>query len=254
MNGIMYSISSKMYIPELMNLIFPNYCRFCAAVLEKGSCICSSCLKSVEIIEGAACRRCGAPVLFGEAGRDCPQCADLDFTCGRNESLGVYRGKLRELIHLFKFQKRRSLSRLFARLVTGIKSGYIGEHDLLIPVPLTRERRAERGFNQSYLVAKEIAKKEVVGFGGEAMSRKGNARPQSSIPTREERLRNITDRFSLRESARRVVQGKRVLLFDDVLTTGATASRCAKVLYEAGARSVDLLTLARALVEPSLTS
>jgi ComF family protein len=237
---------------DFLNLFFPDRCFFCGRALERGTCICSECLSSALPIEGKTCARCGAPVAGGEGGQHagCPQCVDLDLRFGRNESFGVFLGTLRELIHLYKFGKRRSLSRLFSELIVGSKKPYILGHDMIAPIPLTRERALERGYNQSFLVARGIAEKLPVAFFGEVLTRKGKGRPQSSVPTRRERLANITDRFCVKKSVKNRIKGASVLLFDDVLTTGATASECARALVKEGARSVDLLTIARALVDP----
>jgi ComF family protein len=260
---------------DVLNLLFPGRCFRCKTVLERGTCICSACLAAAAPIEGRTCVRCGAPaagesltaygglvegeasasgngvnIASGEASRDCPQCADLRLLFGRNESFGVYEGTLRELIHLYKFEKRRSLHRLFTELLLDSKRRFISGHDLVVPVPLTRERVLDRGYNQSFLVARGLAARLPVAFLGEALVRRGNSRPQSGIRTRGERLANVTDRISVGRNAVRAVRGSSVLLVDDVLTTGATASLCAKALLCEGARSVDLLTVARALIDP----
>jgi ComF family protein len=194
----------------------------------------------------------GAAAAAGANGHlgGCPQCDDLRLLFERNESYGVFQGALRELIHLYKFGKRRSLHRLFAELLVESKRRFILGHGLIAPVPLTRERALERGYNQSFLVAKGIAERLSVAFYGEVLVRKGTSRPQSGIRTRRERLVNITDLIWVGKRSIHKVRGSSVLLFDDVFTTGATASECAKALKREGARSVDLLTIARALMEP----
>jgi ComF family protein len=237
---------------DVLSLFFPRRCFFCGTALERGTCVCTGCLAKALPIEGKTCGRCGAPSAGGEDGRaaGCPQCADLRLLFGRNESYGVYEGVVRELIHLYKFGKRRSLHRLFAGLLVDSKRQFILGHDLIAPVPLTRERALERGYNQSFLVARGIAERLPVAFFGEVLLRKGKGSPQSGVRTRRGRLANITDRFCVGRNAIRKVRGSSVLLFDDVFTTGATASECAKALMREGARSVDLLTIARALVDP----
>jgi ComF family protein len=261
---------------DVLNLFFPRRCFFCGTALERGTCICRECLSTVLPIEVKSCRRCGAPLTTevsigddlsvkngmpnaggeadasggGERAAGCPQCDDLRLLFGRNESYGVYEGTLRELIHLYKFGKRRSLHNLFAELLVASKRRFILGHDLIAPVPLTRERALERGYNQSFLVARGIAERLPVAFYGEVLLRKGKGKPQSGVRTRRERLANITDRIRVVRGAVRRVRRSSVLLFDDVFTTGATASECAKALVREGARSVDLLTIARALMEP----
>jgi ComF family protein len=250
---------------RLIGLLFPNRCVFCGSVLDTGRCVCGGCLLELELIDGPVCGRCGAPVKpaapsviggripAGSGGSSpavsCPQCEDLSFGFRINESMGIYTGKLRELIQHYKFHKRRLLWKTFAEILVAHKGEYIRRHELLVPVPLSRTRFSERGFNQCLLISSGIARRVGIPFHGEILRRKGDSMPQSSLRSREARLQNMKDRFVLRERWRYLLPGKNVLLFDDVMTTGATASSCAGALYGAGARHVDLLTLSRALVE-----
>jgi ComF family protein len=177
----------------------------------------------------------------------CGQCAELSFLFGRNVSLGVFDGVLRRLIHLYKFEGRRSLHRFFATRLFIHNRSYINGADCIVPVPLSRTRYAERGFNQSYLLARSVARHAGVDFLGSALCRKGNAAPQSSVSSQQERITNLTDHFTVRAGFADSIRGRRVLLIDDVLTTGVTASACARALFESGAHSVDVLTIARSL-------
>lgn len=154
---------------------------------------------------------------------------------------------MRELIHIYKFNRRRSLSLLFSDLLKAYKASYIVAHNVIVSVPLSKTRYNERGFNQSSLIALELSKRVGIPFYHRGLIREGRSQPQSSMNRIEERLKNFSDRFIVRERLRELLVKRDVLLFDDVLTSGATASTCARSLYAAGARSVDLLTLARAV-------
>ena len=235
---------------SVLNVLFPSHCYFCHRVLTRGSCICESCLNELEIIEGAFCTRCGAPVIPGEVKESfgCMHCADLCFTFRRNESIGVFSGKLRELVHLFKFQRRKSLFNVFSSLALKYKRHYIETHQILIPVPLTRARYSERGFNQASLIAYALSRIVKIGYFGELLKRVGNSLPQSTVLSRELRYKNMTDCFVLRKRFIEQIRGRNVLLVDDVLTTGATASACARALYDEGAENVDVLTIGRTKV------
>ena len=234
---------------DVLNLLFPNHCYFCGVSLNTGVCICSRCSSALEIIQGTVCTRCGSPLVTGDVfhGKSCSQCSDLDFTFGRNESLGIFEGLLRKLIHLYKFEGRRSLYRLFATLLLTHRRAFIMQHDLIVPVPLSPARFAERGFNQSFLIARAVARHVRIACAGNGLCRRGNAAPLSSVPSHRERISNLTDRISVRESHIKRVENRQVLLIDDVLTTGATASACAEALFKADAAKVNVLTLARSL-------
>ena len=238
---------------SIIDLIFPNHCCFCSKPLKKRCCICNECQDDLELITKWYCNRCGAPLPVGfKKHKDfCSQCEDLKFTFTKNESLGIFTGKLRELIHLYKFNKRRSLYRFFSQLIIQNKRAFILSHDFIIPVPLNRARYSERGFNQSFLIAREIAKTTGMTFYGSILDRRGKSNPQSSIASRNERLINISDEFTVKSKWEDTIAGRNVLLFDDVLTTGATVSVCTEALFKSGSSNVDVLTIARALIEPS---
>jgi ComF family protein len=239
---------------HLAALLFPNRCVFCGTTLKEGSCICKGCFNGIELIEDPFCARCGAPARDAEAlqAENCEQCTDMIFDYNKNESLGIFTGNLRELIHLYKFNHRKSLSRVFSDMLVKHKKNYIVSHDVLMAMPLTSRRRNERGFNQAFRVAHEISKKVSIIFYGDIIERKGNSRPQSQIKARKERFSNVTDRFIVKERRTNDLREKNILLFDDVLTTGATASACARSLYQYNVKNIDILTLARALKEPSM--
>jgi ComF family protein len=234
-------------------LIFPNRCVFCGVTMEKGSCVCAECLEDLELIEAPFCGRCGAPLSDEKTAEanSCEQCTDLLIDFNKNESLGIFTGKLRELIHLYKFKQRKSLSKVFSHILLKHKKAYIASHDILIPMPLTGSRHSERGFNQSFRIAREISKNVEISFYGDIIKRKGKARPQSQVASRKERFSNVTDRFIVKNRCSGNLCDKNILLFDDVLTTGATASSCTRSLYKYRVKNINILTLARALKAPS---
>jgi ComF family protein len=155
-------------------------------------------------------------------------------------SFGAYDGVLRELIHLFKYGRIRTLAKpLGNHLALAIPREQ--RFDLIVPMPLHWRRRWQRGFNQAELLAREIARRcslPVV-----SSVRRVRATPAQAGLSNSERRRNVSKAFAVRR--KRLVEGRRVLLIDDVMTTGATASACARVLRDAGAKYVALLTLAR---------
>jgi ComF family protein len=156
-------------------------------------------------------------------------------------SFGAYEGALRELIHLFKYDRIRTLAR---PLASHLVSAFPREErfDAIVPMPLHWFRRWQRGFNQSALLAREIGRRcglPVV----HAVRRRRATRPQAGLSNARRRV-NVAGAFS--PARGRSVRGLRVLLVDDVMTTGATASACARALKNAGASYVAVLALARA--------
>jgi ComF family protein len=255
------AVTAKNLLESALGVLFPNQCSVCGAVLERGCCICNRCTKDIEFIYSPFCSICGAPIgtdtpgLIEDTDDDgrkgqvrnikCIQCTGYSYEFSKNESLGVYAGILRELIQLFKFGKRKGLAITFASLFSERKRGYIEQHAVLIAVPLTPRRRSERGFNQASLIAERVSKECGIEFVRRCIRRKGVSKPQSSIGGMQERISNLRDSFEVGERHKKAIEGRSVLLIDDVLTTGATASACARALKKAGAARVDLLSCAR---------
>jgi ComF family protein len=272
----------KKLLESVLGVLFPNRCTVCGAVLDRGSCICDRCTRNIEFIYPPFCARCGAPKRSGTSDGcgasarrgvssrcrvpdhvedtdddrreeerkkncncSCSQCREYLFDFSKNESLGVYTGILRGLVGRFKFEKRKGLARTFATLFSEYKRGYIEQHAVLVAVPLTPRRHAERGFNQASLIAEWVARECGIEFVRGCIRRRGGSKPQSSIERVEERLSNLRDSFEIRERHKKAVKNRSVLLIDDVLTTGVTASACARALERAGAVRVDLLSCAR---------
>ncbi len=155
---------------------------------------------------------------------------------------GPYEGTLRELIHLFKFSGMRPLVRTLGAFVFRALP-VDAEFDLVTPVPLHWRKLWSRGFNQSALLAGYMAKRRGLPMVS-ALRRKKNTAPQTGL-TSAQRRKNLSGAVAVRRWARARIRDKRVLLVDDVVTTGATGNACAAALKRGGARSVTLLTLAR---------
>lgn len=151
-----------------------------------------------------------------------------------------------EAMHLFKYAKKASLSKPLGLLTreTFFRFWDNDSVDLVVPVPLHVKRLRERGFNQAHLLIRRWAKEEGISFDGLALFRSRWTEPQTTL-SRAERQKNIKGAFSVVSPQN--IKGKRILLVDDVYTTGSTVNECAKVLAKADAEFVDVLTLARAV-------
>jgi ComF family protein len=187
------------------------------------------------------CARCRTPFLnrapLDEAGH-CALCRLGLNGFDQVYSFGAYEGVLRELIHLFKFEGVRTLQRPLGALLAQALPRE-SSFDAIVPMPLHWRRRWQRGFNQSELLAREIARRWSVPVC--ALVRRGRATAPQAGLTSAQRRTNVQGAFAVARS----LKGMRLLLIDDVLTTGATASACARALKQAGAVQVTLLALAR---------
>ena len=243
----------------LFSVLFPSDCRICGLPLLNISRlpVCSDCLSAIHAIRGRVCSICGERVLSSYAENDsdgilrCPICRRLDRPFLRAAAYGSYDGPLRELIHLLKYNSVRPaagvLGRMLAEAFAQLKSEFGARQLLVIPVPLYRRKRRQRGFNQAELIAR-CALKLVAGgralLATDVLLRTRETQSQIGL-TSHQRRENMRGAFAVARSAE--VIGCEVVLVDDVYTTGTTVTECAKVLRRAGATKVWVATLARTL-------
>lgn len=231
----------------LFTLVFPDTCRVCEAPLSELSRIpvCKACLAAPEPLAAEyRCASCGAPFitphpLDGE-GR-CTLCRNGLTGFDAAYAYGTYDGTLRKLIQAFKYGNVPVLAQPLG-VMLGFAIPRERRFDVMVPMPMHWKRRWKRGFNQAALLA-EVAGKRLGVPVSNAVRRRKATTPQAGL-TGAQRRANMSGAFEVRDAA--AIQGKRVLLIDDVLTTGATAGACARVLKRAGAVQVAVATVARA--------
>ncbi len=154
--------------------------------------------------------------------------------------MGAHHGTLRRLVHLFKYEGRPGLARPLGELMRLRGAAVLSDADLVVPVPLHRRRRRTRGFNQADALARQLDRPQRQSL------RRTSATPPQAGRSRRDRRRNVRGVFALRSRREQEpLQGARVVLVDDVLTTGATLEACARVLRAAGAAEVRALTLTK---------
>jgi len=241
----------------LLGVIFPAGCRICEQLLTEATRIpiCNECLGSFRPITGTVCEKCGKPVDGAETPDlemlVCPTCANDEwgsYAFDRARSWAFYEGALVRAILLLKFEDIDPLGKLFARRLVEVvvNSGAAFQADVVVPVPLHRQRERERGYNQAALIAKPLAKRLGLPYKSVLLTRI-RPRPDKHLLSYEERWESVRGAFATRPGSQ--VDNLRVLLVDDVMTSGATLDSCAKTLREAGARSVIGLTVARAVLK-----
>ena len=238
--------TAKRVLCGLFDLVFPDDCRVCGEALREVSRIpvCSRCLKDPAPLNAEYfCVACRMPFLnpfpLDEAGR-CALCRLGATGFDAAYSFGSYEGALRKLIHLFKYGGVQPLARPFGEFLARALPRE-ERFDMIVPMPLHWRRRFERRFNQSVLLAREISRRWNVPVRGVVRRRRATA-PQEGL-TNAQRRANVAGAFRMKRATR--LDGLHVLLVDDVLTTGASAAACARVLKRAGAARVTVLALAR---------
>ena len=227
-------------------MLFPDDCRLCSRPLHGWTRVpvCPECISSPAALEAEFfCAVCNTPFVnafpLDEQGV-CAACRSGLRGFDSAMCFGSYEGSLRGLIHLFKYSGMKPLSEPLGRLLE--RTLPIDQtFDAIVPVPLHWRRRWQRGFNQSERLAAFLAKRRAIPLFN-ALERKRATATQAGLASAGRR-RNVAGAFILRRGAE--IKGKKLLLIDDVMTTGATARACAAVLKRGGALSVSLLTLAR---------
>lgn len=227
----------RSFFLSFLDFCFPPYCLFCGRPTK--DLLCPSCREGL-ILLGAACPICARPYHGEDDLHLCQDCAKRARPFRRVLAPFRYEGPLAKAISQFKYQGKLWLARPLALLWQETIKASLPPFDLVIPVPLHRKRLFARGYNQSQLLAQKI-------FGRSAvktwLERIRDTKPQVDLSLKA-RLKNVRQAFALARGVS--VSGKRVLLFDDVMTTGATVEECAKVLKASGAKEIYVAVLARA--------
>lgn len=209
--------------------------------------MCAGCWRSILPLTAPLCDRCGDALPTWRstsvaAGR-CPRCRRTRREVDRARAIGTYDGALRAVIHALKYEGRRSLARPLAALMRVRGADVLEGADCLVPVPLHRSRRRERGFNQAADLARHLGPPVT-----EALRRVRPTRTQTGLP-QAQRHDNVRGAFAVTRAGG-TLAGSAIVLVDDVSTTGATLDACARVLKEAGVREVRALTAARVVTRP----
>jgi ComF family protein len=226
-------------ISYLKEAYFPSFCVHCQATETLANrFLCQSCFEQIELIKTPTCPACGR---LNNSGKYCSNCGSGSALTGLIVS-ARFEGPVKELIHYMKYEKMQQIAVILAEFLSErIKLSTIRGQKVLVPVPLHLMRQLDRGFNQSELMAREISKTLEIPLIF-ALKRAKNSRQQMKLK-RVERLSNLEGAFKCLNPE--MILGKTVLLVDDVSTTGATLSECAKVLRAAGARQVWGVVVAR---------
>jgi len=209
----------------------------------------------VVFLEAPVCDGCGAAFEFdgGDfASERCAACLAQPYGFARARAACVYDEASRGLILKYKHGDQQQFAGLFARWISRAAADLVAGADAVVPVPLHHMRLLARRFNQAAEIARPLAREAGLDYLPDALIRAERTATQGGKSARGRRL-NVRKAFAVTETGRRRIKGRRILLVDDVLTTGATGEACARVLLEAGARAVDLAVIARVRTARQLT-
>ncbi|MHA1165241.1 MAG: ComF family protein [Alphaproteobacteria bacterium] len=234
---------------KLADFILPPLCLVCRSSVMGHAGLCSQCWSKIDFIEPPRCDRLGIPLPFPSDETVISAAALADPPVyDRARAVARYDGVMRELIHTLKYGDRHEGVALFSKWMIHAGADILEDADILIPVPLARLRLWSRRFNQSALLARAVAHSFDIIDDPTSLERTRRTASQVGLSA-EQRKKNVAGAFRVPDRKRAHIEGRNVLLIDDVITTGATADACARTLKRAGAARVDVLALAR-VVDP----
>lgn len=235
-----------------LDALLPPRCLACGQVVDEPGSLCAACWSRAAFIAPPYCACCGLPFeLTGESeqsadGLTCAACAARPPRYDRARAAMRYDDATRNLILRFKHADATHATPGFARWMARAGAELLADCDLIAPVPLHRWRLLWRRYNQAALLALALGRIGEKPVAVDLLQRRRHTPSQGRLD-RARRHQNVAGAFALRPGRQERIEGARILLVDDVLTTGATIAECAKVLTKAGAAAVDVLTLARVI-------
>ena len=228
----------------LLDILLPPRCLLCGKEIHSDNSLCAECFAKIDFISEPYCQKCGRPfpitVIGSYSCASCLQCKNPFRLC---RAAVEYNDHSKKLILDFKFFDHIENKMLLARwLYIAGKDIFQAGADLIIPVPLHYTRMFKRKYNQSAVLSAALSNLCGIPADYKSLKKRHATMPQVSC-SRKQRLKNVRNAFEVANPEN--IRGKRVVLIDDVFTTGSTLKECAKVLKKAGAKSVDALTVAR---------
>ncbi|MCK0198458.1 ComF family protein [Ancylobacter sp. 6x-1] len=230
---------------RLADAVLPPLCVLCRADVEAPGCLCAACWGGIAFIGPPCCERLGTPFAHHPGGPlISPEALARPPAYHRARAVAAYDGVARDLVHRLKYGDRLDIAGPMARMMARAGIEVLDGADVLVPVPLHGLRLWHRRFNQSAMLARGIGRESGIAVEPGWLERHRSTAPQVRLD-RAARAANVAGAFRVPEAAKAEIAGRRLVLVDDVLTTGATLDACAKALLRAGAGTVDVLVFAR---------
>jgi len=245
--------AAKSWLDTALSFFYPNVCQFCSdeSATKQEGFIGANCRAQLKLIQPPFCEKCGLP-YEGQitTSFQCSNCRELELQFSKARSAALADAMLLDIIHRYKYSRALWFEPFLAGLlINAATPGLLSEQwDLIVPVPLHSLKRTEREFNQAERLARQLSDAAQISLECRLLRRVHSTRTQTSL-SRRERIENVRKAFALFPGTR--LNGQRIVLVDDVLTTGATTSACAKVLLDGGAADVCVWTVARGGFNPS---
>lgn len=240
-----------MNLQSAIQFLYPPQCLSCREDTSLDFALCGACWRETSFITGLVCDACGTPLPGQEENGliHCDTCIQSPPAWGKGRAALLYNGVARRLVLALKHGDHQEMVAPMVSWLAGCVGDLVVKTTVIAPVPLHPRRLFIRRFNQSALLAGKLAKEMNLSFSPDLILRQKSTRIQDGL-SREERFENQHGAFQIHPERQGIMQNKPVLLIDDVMTTGATLSACAKVCLAAGATSVNIAVLARVARDP----
>lgn len=233
---------------ELCNLFFPPQCMACYKPIATHGALCAPCWNQVEYITAPQCAVCGTPFDYKVEGRHvCGKCIQSPPPYTMARTVCRYNATSSKLVTGLKYADKTYLAPYLGKWLVQAGREFLAEADIIAPVPLHRYRLFTRRYNQSAMLAREVAKASSnLRLMLPLLTRQRNTPPQAGL-SQKQRHTNVKGAFEVNPRYKEYIRNKHIVLVDDVMTTGATVSACAAILLKHGARRVDVLALGQTL-------
>lgn len=228
-----------------LNLLCPPACPICRKEVETPHCLCPNCFGQLRFITQPYCKICGRPFEYNAFGDlICGSCMEKSPCYDMARSVLIYDDFSKQLVLAFKHGDHTELAPLFGKFLMSADPDLFQETDIIAAVPLHRLRMVKRKYNQAGLLCRKVSRHTGIPYHPNLLKRVKATKSQGHL-SHQKRQENLKNAFQITHATK--VSGKTVLLIDDVMTTGTTVSECTKALKKAGAKSVKVLTLYRAI-------
>lgn len=237
------------------DFVVPPVCLACQRPLGSHDSLCASCWQRITFIRPPLCDRLGIPLPYDPGGKAISAAAAAHPPLyDRARAVAVYDGVMKDLVHGFKYADRHDARRLLGRWLAETGRELLADADFVVPVPLNRTRLLSRRFNQAAILAREVSRRSGVTYAPQALLRVKRTPSQVGL-THDERKRNVRAAFKApQRTGADSIDGRNIVLIDDVITTGATVDACARALKRAGAARVDVLAMALVATPASMST
>jgi ComF family protein len=238
---------------EVLDCLYPPglYCICCGKIIDASRTymMCNDCIRDMKWIRGRSCTKCGKALGDTDPGDVCYGCRNYDYSFDHGYACAEYGAHEKAVLYELKYASRGDIGKTLGEIVYDRMAAEFGEnglkdaYDLVIPIPIFKQRRKTRGFNQAEIIAKSFAERAGIPYSRDVLIRSKETLPMKGLGP-SERMANIQGAFAIREELKEKTAGARLLLIDDIYTTGATLSEAARILKDAGASTVDFASFA----------